>query len=96
MTLRKIAPALLAAAAATALSLPAQAQTEIQWWHSMSGQLGEWVNGLAADFNAKQKDYKVTPPSRAPTRNLSPPPSRLSALATRRTSCRSLKSAPPA
>ena len=61
MTLRKIAPALLAAAAAVALSLPAQAQTEIQWWHSMSGQLGEWVNGLAADFNAKQKDYKVTP-----------------------------------
>jgi sn-glycerol 3-phosphate transport system substrate-binding protein len=44
-----------------ALSSPAQAQTEIQWWHSMSGQLGEWVNGLAAGFNASQKDYKVTP-----------------------------------
>ena len=41
-------------------SLPAQAQTEITWWHSMGGALGEWVNGLASDFNARQKDYKVT------------------------------------
>ena len=47
--------------ASFALSSPAQAQTEIQWWHAMSGQLGEWVNGLAAGFNASQKDYKVTP-----------------------------------
>ncbi|MCY7316134.1 MAG: sn-glycerol-3-phosphate ABC transporter substrate-binding protein UgpB [Rubrivivax sp.] len=58
MNRRFFAPALLAVAAATAL--PAQAQTEIQWWHAMSGQLGEWVNGLAAGFNASQKDYKVT------------------------------------
>ena len=48
-------------AAAMALGLPAQAQTEIIWWHSMSGQLGEWVGGLAKDFNAKQTQYKVTP-----------------------------------
>ena len=41
-------------------SLPAQAQTEITWWHSMGGALGEWVNGLASDFNARQKNYKVT------------------------------------
>jgi sn-glycerol 3-phosphate transport system substrate-binding protein len=41
--------------------LPAQAQTEIQWWHSMGGALGEWVNDLAKDFNASQKDYKVVP-----------------------------------
>lgn len=39
----------------------AQAQTEIQWWHSMGGALGEWVNDLAKDFNATQKDYKVVP-----------------------------------
>ena len=44
-----------------ALSSPAQAQTEIQWWHSMGGALGEWVNDLAKDFNASQKDYKVVP-----------------------------------
>ncbi len=50
----------VAALAALAAS-PAQAVTEVQWWHSMSGQLGEWVNGLANDFNASQKDYKVTP-----------------------------------
>ena len=42
-------------------SLSAQAQTEIQWWHSMGGALGEWVNDLAKDFNASQKDYKVVP-----------------------------------
>jgi sn-glycerol 3-phosphate transport system substrate-binding protein len=40
--------------AALAFGLPAQAQTEIIWWHSMGGQLGEWVNGLAKDFNASQ------------------------------------------
>ncbi len=55
----KIKPILLAAL--TAAALPASAQTEIQWWHAMSGQLGEWVNGLAAGFNASQKDYKVVP-----------------------------------
>ncbi len=48
-------------AVAAALSAPAQAQTEIQWWHSMGGALGEWVNDLANDFNASQKDYKVVP-----------------------------------
>ena len=37
----------------------AQAQVEVQWWHSMPGALGEWVNDLAKDFNASQKDYKV-------------------------------------
>jgi sn-glycerol 3-phosphate transport system substrate-binding protein len=40
---------------------PAQAQVEIQWWHSMGTALGEWVNDLAKDFNSKQKEYKVTP-----------------------------------
>jgi sn-glycerol 3-phosphate transport system substrate-binding protein len=40
---------------------PAMAQTEIQWWHSMSGQLGEWINGLAKGFNDSQKDYQVVP-----------------------------------
>src|SRR6187399_3452851 len=50
-----------AVALAAVLSLSAQAQTEIQWWHSMGGALGEWVNDLAKDFNASQKDYKVVP-----------------------------------
>ena len=36
----------------------AQAQTEIQWWHSMGGALGEWVNDLSQGFNASQKDLQ--------------------------------------
>ena len=51
----------LALAASFFAVAPAQAQTEIQWWHSMGGALGEWVNDLAKDFNASQKDYKVVP-----------------------------------
>ncbi|MEW6688358.1 MAG: sn-glycerol-3-phosphate ABC transporter substrate-binding protein UgpB [Pseudomonadota bacterium] len=39
----------------------AQAQTEIQWWHSMTGALNDRVNDFAAQFNASQKDYKVVP-----------------------------------
>ena len=49
------------AAALLGLPMGAQAQTEIQWWHSMGGALGEWVNDLAKDFNGSQKDYKVVP-----------------------------------
>lgn len=48
-----------ALAAAGAFAAPAQAQTEIQWWHSMGGALGERLNELADKFNATQKDYKV-------------------------------------
>jgi sn-glycerol 3-phosphate transport system substrate-binding protein len=51
----------LAALAAAAFALPAHAQTEIQWWHAMSGPLGEWVNDLAKQFNASQSEYKVVP-----------------------------------
>jgi sn-glycerol 3-phosphate transport system substrate-binding protein len=46
---------------AAAFALPAQAATEVQWWHSMGGALGEWVNDLAKDFNASQNDYKIVP-----------------------------------
>jgi sn-glycerol 3-phosphate transport system substrate-binding protein len=57
MSVRRIlALTVLASASSTAM-----AQVEIQWWHSMSGQLGEWVNGLAKGFNDSQKDYKVVP-----------------------------------
>ena len=37
----------------------AHAQTEIQWWHSMTGANNDKVNDLAAKFNASQKEYKV-------------------------------------
>lgn len=50
------------AATAAALGVTAvHAQTEIVWWHSMGGALGEWVNDLANEFNTSQKDYKVVP-----------------------------------
>ncbi|WP_334135366.1 sn-glycerol-3-phosphate ABC transporter substrate-binding protein UgpB [Tepidimonas sp.] len=52
---------LLAASLIAAGAVSAQAQTEIVWWHSMGGALGEWVNDLASEFNASQKDYKVVP-----------------------------------
>ena len=50
-----LAAALLLAAAT------AKAQTEVQWWHSMVAVNGEWVNDLAKDFNASQKEYKIVP-----------------------------------
>ena len=46
---------------ALALAAPAQAQVEVQWWHSMTGGLNEWVNDLARQFNDSQKDYKIVP-----------------------------------
>jgi sn-glycerol 3-phosphate transport system substrate-binding protein len=51
----------LAVVAALAAQSAAHAQTEIQWWHSMSGALGEWVSDIAKDFNGRQTAYKVTP-----------------------------------
>jgi sn-glycerol 3-phosphate transport system substrate-binding protein len=43
------------------LAGPARAQTEIQWWHSMTAFNNEWVNTLAKQFNESQKTYKVVP-----------------------------------
>ena len=39
----------------------AKAQTEIQFWHSMGGALGDKVNELANGFNKTQSDYKIVP-----------------------------------
>ncbi|MCC6248695.1 MAG: sn-glycerol-3-phosphate ABC transporter substrate-binding protein UgpB [Rubrivivax sp.] len=54
---------LTAAAAAATLWVagPAQAQVEIQWWHSMTGGLNDWVVDIANDFNKRQTQYKVVP-----------------------------------
>ena len=61
-TMRLSATVATAAAAVLSLfSLQAQAQTEVQWWHSMTAVNGEWVNDLAKDFNASQKEYKIVP-----------------------------------
>ena len=50
---------LAAVAVSLATSTSALAQTEIQWWHAMTGANNDVVNKLAADFNASQADYKV-------------------------------------
>ncbi len=42
-------------------AVPAFAQTEVTWWHAMGGELGEKLEAIAADFNASQSDYVVTP-----------------------------------
>ena len=53
----------LATTLATTLALasPAQAVTELQWWHAMTGGNNDVVNRLAEEFNASQSDYKVVP-----------------------------------
>ena len=54
--------AALAVASAFSISaMPVHAETQIQWWHSMSGALGEWVSDLANEFNASQSEYKIVP-----------------------------------
>ncbi|HEX7920851.1 MAG TPA: sn-glycerol-3-phosphate ABC transporter substrate-binding protein UgpB [Bradyrhizobium sp.] len=58
----KFALKLLYLAVATLLLVaPAQAATEIMWWHAMSGELGKQLEKLAADFNAAQSDYRIVP-----------------------------------
>jgi sn-glycerol 3-phosphate transport system substrate-binding protein len=39
----------------------AQAQTEISWWHAMTGANSEVVEKIASDFNSSQSDYVVKP-----------------------------------
>ncbi|MFN3723334.1 MAG: sn-glycerol-3-phosphate ABC transporter substrate-binding protein UgpB [Paracoccaceae bacterium] len=43
------------------LPMAAQAQTEISWWHAMTGANSEVVEKIAGDFNASQSDYVVKP-----------------------------------
>ena len=57
----QLAAQLTAMALAVMAALPAQAQTEIQWWHSMTAVNGEVVNDLAKNFNASQSNYKIVP-----------------------------------
>jgi sn-glycerol 3-phosphate transport system substrate-binding protein len=54
----KLSAAVLAFALA---GTAAHAQTEIVWWHAMTAANNDWVNDLAKNFNASQKDYKVVP-----------------------------------
>lgn len=47
------------AAFAVFASGPAFAQTEIHWWHALTGANNDVVVRLANEFNESQKDYKV-------------------------------------
>ena len=51
----------VAAAAVLASASTAFAQTEIQFWHAMGGNLGEAVNAQVEGFNKSQTEYKVVP-----------------------------------
>ena len=51
----------VAAAAVLASASTAFAQTEVQFWHAMGGNLGDTVNALAEGFNKSQSEYKVNP-----------------------------------
>jgi sn-glycerol 3-phosphate transport system substrate-binding protein len=53
--------ALALATSALIAPLTGLAQTEIQWWHSMTAVNGEVVNDLAKNFNATQSNYKIVP-----------------------------------
>jgi sn-glycerol 3-phosphate transport system substrate-binding protein len=46
---------------AVGAGVPAHAQTEITFWHSMTGANDAWINDLAKEFNASQTAYKVVP-----------------------------------
>src|SRR5499425_586562 len=58
-------PAALGLALLSVLALlapaPAFAKTEIQFWHAMTGQLGDAVNELVKQFNDSQNEYEVKP-----------------------------------
>src|SRR4028119_1932947 len=56
----RIATGLMALSAAL-LSTAAMAQTEIQWWHAMSGELGAKLEGVAQGFNDSQQEYRIVP-----------------------------------
>ena len=48
-------------AALTLSGMAAKAQTDISWWHAMTGANSEVVEKIASDFNASQSDYKIMP-----------------------------------
>ncbi|MFT3803197.1 MAG: sn-glycerol-3-phosphate ABC transporter substrate-binding protein UgpB [Burkholderiaceae bacterium] len=52
---------LAVAGAAALVAGPAWAQTEIQWWHAMTGALGDRVGSFADRFNKSQSEYRVVP-----------------------------------
>ena len=57
MKIKKLSLALAMACAFAAGS--AQATTDIQFWYSNTGAIGDEINSIVNRFNASQSDYKV-------------------------------------
>lgn len=58
---RKGVQLLAAAGLVFAAGSPALAETEVIWWHAMTGELGKQLEKLATDFNATQSEFRVVP-----------------------------------
>ena len=56
----KLIPKALSLALLCGLASHASAATEVTFWHSMEGALGERVNEIVDNFNKSQSDYKIT------------------------------------
>ena len=52
---------LLTSFAALCLAAPAMAQVEVEFWHAFSGNNGNAVDELAAQFNSAQDEYALVP-----------------------------------
>ncbi|WEX11200.1 sn-glycerol-3-phosphate ABC transporter substrate-binding protein UgpB [Chelativorans sp. AA-79] len=52
---------LAASAAIFALPVNAEAQTRIEWWHAMGGELGAKLEEIVAGYNKSQSGYEVVP-----------------------------------
>ncbi|TWA13735.1 carbohydrate ABC transporter substrate-binding protein (CUT1 family) [Sinorhizobium medicae] len=47
--------------AVVGFAVQAQAATELQWWHAMTGANNEMIEELTKEFNASQSTYKLVP-----------------------------------
>lgn len=59
MRIRKLMALMISAALVSPVMV--HAETEIQWWHSMTGALSDRLNDIANKFNASQTEFKVVP-----------------------------------
>lgn len=61
MRINVLAMTIVTAAAFAGQTAVASSAVEVQWWHAMSGTLGEKVEKIAEGFNASQSDYRLVP-----------------------------------
>ena len=85
--------ALVAALFAVSVGAASADRIELQWWHAMTAVNAARVNKIAADFNASQREYQVVPVFKGTYAETMTPASPPTAPASRRTSCRSSRSA---